>query len=96
MLELLQIHSAPAEADTLGLEQEALLQGGFAAQRDASPGAQNTLPRQAAHLSQDTADVASAARIPGSLGDGSVGAHAPTRHSADGRGNGGSQWRLLT
>lgn len=94
MLERGQIHASAAEAHPFRLQQKALLQGGFASQRYTSAGAQNALPGQAAHLPEDTADVARASRIACGLGDCAVSAHTSARHLANGSGNGGNQ-RLL-
>jgi hypothetical protein len=87
VLELLQVDFAPVKTYALSFEQEALFQGGFATQRDASAGAENALPRQAPDLPQDAPHVTGAARVSGSLGDGSVGAHTTAWDAADGGGD---------
>jgi len=87
VLELLQVDFAPAEAHAFGFQKKALLQGGLATQRDAPARAQNALPGQAPDLPQDPADVTGAARVSGSLGDGSVGAYTTAWNAADGGGD---------
>src|ERR1035437_3353454 len=88
------VHPPASEAHTLRFEQEALLQGRFATQRNPASRAQNSLPRQAVHLLQNSSNVAGTARITSGCGDCSIRAHPSTQNLTDSVTNGIHQRRF--
>ncbi len=58
------------------------------------PDSQNSLPRQAANLVQNSSHLAGATRVASSLGDSPVGAHSSSRDLANSVGDGRDEGRF--
>ena len=95
MLERGQINAAAAEADTLGLEEKALLHSEFAGQRDASAGAKDALPRETGNLIQDLCDMARISWVAGGFGNCTVGADLSARYPTNGGRDGDRNRRFV-